>query len=114
VTLGGRPPHAVTLPARWPKFVGQLLKAVGVAPIAREPAADFSDRICVVASQGPGGAVHRADKLYSREDATLVASELNREWPSVKYWAAPATADEIKAHAAQAARLIRSIAGERS
>jgi hypothetical protein len=90
-----------------------LLKAAGVAPFAREPDwSDYSDRICVLASQGPGGAVHRAEKLYSCEDAKLVASELNREWPAVKYWAAPATADEMKAHAARAARLIRSIARE--
>jgi hypothetical protein len=97
-----------------------LVKAADVAPIADLPDlpsewADFSDRICVVASQGaPGGAVGRADKLYSCEDARLVASEFDREWPSVKHWAAHATADEIKAHAAQAARLIRSIARERS
>jgi hypothetical protein len=88
-----------------------LLKAAGVEPVAHSPLlppdwADFGDRICVLASQGPRGAVHRADKLYSCEDARLVASELNREWPSVEYWAAEATPDEIKAHAAQAARLI--------
>jgi hypothetical protein len=70
----------------------------------------FGDRICVLASRGPGGAVHRLDKLYSCEDARLVASELNREWLGSSYWAAPATADETKAHAAQAARLMRSIA----
>ena len=92
-----------------------LLKAAGVAPITYSPSlppdwADFSGRICVLAAQGPGGAVGRADKLYSCEDARLVASELNREWPSVKHWAAPATADEIKAHAARAACLIRWIA----
>jgi hypothetical protein len=88
-----------------------LLKASGVAAVERSPSlppdwADFSDRICVIASRGPRGAVHRADKLYSCEDARLIASELNREWPGSKYWAPPATADEIKAHAAQAARLI--------
>ena len=88
-----------------------LLKGVDAAPIAHSPGlplecADF----CVVASQGePGGAVGRADKLYSCEDATLVANGLNCEWPSVEHWAAPATADEIKAHPAQAARLIRSV-----
>jgi hypothetical protein len=96
-----------------------LPKAADVAPIPHSPylppdCSDFSDRICVLASQGPRGAVHRIDKLYSCEDARLVASELNREWPSNKYWAAPATADEIKAHAAQAGRLMRSIAGERT
>ena len=41
------------------------------------------------------------------EDARLIASELDREWPSIKHWAAPATADEIKAHPTQGARLLR-------
>lgn len=91
-----------------------LSKADDIVPIAYSPGlppewADFSGRICVLASQGREGAVARADKLYSCEDAKLVASELNREWPSVKHWAAPATADEIKAHPVQAARLICSI-----
>jgi hypothetical protein len=86
--------------------------AAGVEQIAHSP--DFSDSLCVLASRGPGGAVHRLDRLYSCEDATLVASELNREWPSNRYGAAPATADELKAHAAQAAWLMRSIARERS
>jgi hypothetical protein len=63
--------------------------------------ADVSDRICVVAWQG-----HRGEKLYLSEDAALIASELNREWPSIEHWAAPATADEIRAHATQAARLM--------
>jgi hypothetical protein len=95
-----------------------VLKAADVAPIAhslglRPEWPDFSGRICVLAEQGPGGAVSRVDKLYSCEDARLIASDLNREWPSVKHWAAPATADEIEAHAAQAARLLRSIAAER-
>jgi hypothetical protein len=62
---------------------------------------DVSDRICVVAWQG-----HRGEKLHLSEDAELVASELNREWPSIEHWAAPATADEIRAHATQAARLM--------
>jgi hypothetical protein len=35
-----------------------------------------------------------------------MANELNREWPSIEHWAAPATADEIKGHAAQVARLV--------
>ena len=87
-----------------------VLKGADVAPIAHSTGGLPSEcAICVVASQGPGGAVGRADKLYSCEDATLVANELNREWPSVEHWAAPATADEIKAHPAQAARLIRSV-----
>ena len=59
------------------------------------------DRICVLAWQG-----HRGEKLHLREDAGLMASELNREWPSIEHWAAPATADEIRAHATQAARLM--------
>ena len=54
------------------------------------------------------------DKLYLCEDARLVASELNHEWPGNEYWAAPATADELKAHAAHAARLMGSIAVERA
>jgi hypothetical protein len=57
-------------------------------------------RICVIASRG-----HRGDKLHLYEDARLMASELNREWPSIEHWAAPATADELRAYAAQAARL---------
>jgi hypothetical protein len=54
-------------------------------------------RICVIASRG-----HRGDKLHLYEDARLMASELNREWPSIEHWAAP---DELRAYAAQAARL---------
>jgi hypothetical protein len=83
-------------------------------PTAHSPCQppDFNDRICVIASRGPGGASYRLDRLYSWDDATLVANELNREWPSNRYWATPATADELKAHAAQAARLMRSIARE--
>jgi hypothetical protein len=92
-----------------------LLDTVGAEPIAHSPcqSPNFTDRICVVASRSAGGAAWRADRLYSCEDATLVASELNRELPSNRYWAAAATADEIKAHPAQAARLMRSIARER-
>jgi hypothetical protein len=91
-----------------------LLNAVGVEE-AQSPChpPDFSGGICVVASQGPGGEVHRADRLYSCEDARLVANDLNREWPGNSYFAAPATGDEINAHAAQAARLMRSIARQR-
>ena len=85
-----------------------LLNAAGIEPIAHSP--ELSDRICVLASRGPGGAARHLDKLYLCEDARLVASELNREWPGNEYWAAPATADELKAHAAQAARLMGSIA----
>jgi len=86
-----------------------LLNAAGVEPVAHSP--ELSDRICVLASRGPGGAARRLDKLYLCEDARLVASELNREWPGNEYWP---TADELKAHAAQAARLMGSIASERS
>jgi hypothetical protein len=61
---------------------------------------EWVERICVIASKG-----HRGDKLYLHEDARLMASELNREWPSIEHWAAPATADELIAYASQAARL---------
>jgi hypothetical protein len=54
----------------------------------------------VIAWQG-----HRGEKLHLCEDARLMASELDREWPNIEHWAAPATADEIRAHGAQAARL---------
>ena len=64
--------------------------------VDRKPVA----QICVIASQG-----HRGDKLYLYEDARLLARELNREWPSIEHWAAPATADELRACASQAARL---------
>ena len=89
-----------------------FLKPADVAPSAPLPAlppelAQFSGRICVVASEGKGGTVSRADRLYTCEDARLIASELDREWPSIKHWAAPATADEIKAHPTQGARLLR-------
>jgi hypothetical protein len=47
--------------------------------------------ICVIASEG-----RRGDKLHLYEDARLMVSELNREWPSIEHWAAPATADEPK------------------
>ena len=66
----------------------------------------MSDRICVLAWSQPGVmAVSRGEKLHACEDARLMASELNREWPCVDHWAAPATAGELAAHAAQAARL---------
>jgi hypothetical protein len=93
-----------------------LLDAAGAEPIAHSPCEliDFGDRLCVIATQVTGGAVHRADRLYSCEDAELTASELNREWPSIQHWAAPATAEELNAHAVQAGRLMRSSARERS
>ena len=82
------------------------LKIDGGEPVVqvRRPSShygDVSDRISVVAWQG-----HRGEKLHLAEDAELMASELNREWPSIEHWAAPATADEIRAHATQAARLM--------
>ena len=82
------------------------LKIDGGEPVAQlrclsSHYADVSDRISVVAWQG-----HRGEKLHLSEDAELMASELNREWPSIEHWAAPATADEIRAHATQAARLM--------
>jgi hypothetical protein len=91
-----------------------LFNTGSVEPIAHSPCQppDFSDRICVLASRAPGGASRRLDRLYSCEDAALVANELNREWPSNRYWATPATADELRAHPAQAARLMRSIGSE--
>ena len=67
----------------------------------------MSDRICVLAWKQPGvTAVSRGDKLHILEDARLMADELNREWPSIFHWAAPATDAELAAHAAQAARLM--------
>jgi hypothetical protein len=76
----------------------------GGEPVAQSP----DDRICVIAWQG-----HRGEKLHFCEDAQLMASELNREWPSIEHWAAPATADEIRAHAAQAAHLMARASASR-
>ena len=82
------------------------LKIAGGEPVAlsrrfSSHCADVSGRICVIAWRG-----HRGEKLHLREDAGLMVSELNCEWPSIEHWAAPATADEIRAHATQAARLM--------
>ena len=57
------------------------LKIAGGEPVARSRRlssryADVSDRIFVVAWRG-----HRGEKLHLSEDAELIASELNREWP---------------------------------
>ena len=57
------------------------LKIAGGEPVAQlrrlsSHYADVSDRIFVVAWQG-----HRGEKLHLSEDAELIASELNREWP---------------------------------
>ena len=67
----------------------------------------MSDRICVLAWGEPGvTAVSRGEKLHIYEDGRLMADELNREWPNIYHWAAPATDAELTAHAAQAARLM--------
>jgi hypothetical protein len=79
------------------KLDAEIVEIVNAEPVAR---------ICVIASQG-----HRGDKLHLYEDARLLASELNREWPSIEHWAAPATADELRTHASQAARLRARTAG---
>ena len=84
---------------RWPA-ASRSVALIAVQPIASH-CAEVSDRICVLAWQG-----HRGEKLHLLEDAELMVSELNREWPSIQHWAAPATADEIRAHATQAARLM--------
>jgi hypothetical protein len=67
----------------------------------------MSERICVLAWEEPGvTGVSRGEKLHIYEDARLMADELNREWPNICHWAAPATEAELAAHAAQAARLM--------
>ena len=66
-----------------------------------------SERICVLAWQEPGGTlVSRGKKLHLREDALLMAEELDREYPELHHWAAPATEAELTLHAAQLARLM--------
>ena len=67
----------------------------------------MSERICVLAWQEPGVAgVSRGTKLHVYEDARLMADELDREYPDIYHWAAPATDVELGLHAAQAARLM--------
>ena len=67
----------------------------------------MSERICVLAWQGLGVAgVSRGKKLHVCEDARLMADELNREYPDIRHWAAPATDAELALHAAQAVRLM--------
>ncbi|MBV8104270.1 MAG: hypothetical protein JO223_06540 [Hyphomicrobiales bacterium] len=67
----------------------------------------MSERICVLAWQEPGvTGVSRGVKLHVCEDARLMADELNREYPDIHHWAAPATDAELALHAAQAARLM--------
>ena len=67
----------------------------------------MSERICVLAWQEPGATkVSRGVKLHLREDAELMADELNREYPELNHFAAPATEAELAANSVQAARLI--------
>jgi hypothetical protein len=67
----------------------------------------MSDSICVLSWQEPGlREVSRGERLHLCEDAQLMADELNREWPNINHWAAPATSDELASHAARAARLM--------
>ena len=66
-----------------------------------------NERICVLAWQEPGASlVSRGRKLHLREDAVLMAEELDREYPELRHWAAPATEAELTVHAAQLARLM--------
>jgi hypothetical protein len=65
------------------------------------------ERICVLAWKEPGiSGVSRGEKLHVCGEAQFMADELNREWPSIHHWAAPATDVELAAHARQAARLM--------
>jgi hypothetical protein len=67
----------------------------------------MNERICVLAWREPGRTgVRRGEKLHICEDARLMADELNREYPEIHHWAAPATDAELEGHAAQAARLM--------
>ena len=66
-----------------------------------------NERICVLAWQEPGATlVSRGKKLHLHEDALLMAEELDREYPELHHWAAPATEAELTVHAAQLARLM--------
>lgn len=67
----------------------------------------MNERICVLAWQDLGvSEVSRGEKLHLREDVELMAEELNREYPELYHWAAPATEAELAVHAAQVARLM--------
>jgi hypothetical protein len=67
----------------------------------------MSERICVLAWQELGvTGVSRGTTLHVCEDARLMADELNREYPDIYHWAAPATDAELALHPAQAARLM--------
>jgi len=68
---------------------------------------NVDERICVLSWQEPGATlVSRGRKLHLREDALLMAEELDREYPELHHWAAPATEAELTVHAAQLARLM--------
>ncbi len=57
--------------------------------------------------QEPGETfVSRGNKLHLREDVLLMAQELDREYPELRHWAAPATEAELALHAAQLTRLM--------
>ena len=61
----------------------------------------MNKRICVLAWQEPGETfVSRGNKLHLREDVLLMAQELDREYPELRHWAAPATEAELALHAA--------------
>jgi len=65
-----------------------------------------NERICVLAWQEAGAAlVGRTRKLHLREDAVLMAEELNRDYPELYHWAAPANETELTVNVAQVARL---------
>jgi hypothetical protein len=67
----------------------------------------MSKRICGLAWDEAGVTwVQRGEKLHVCGDAQLMADELNREWPTIHHWAAPATHAELAAHTAQATRLM--------
>jgi hypothetical protein len=73
----------------------------------------MSDGICVLAWREPGATeINRGDRLHFCADVQLMASELNREYPDVEHWAAPATDYEIAVHTTQAARLVRLFADQ--
>ena len=73
----------------------------------------MSDGICVLAWRDPGATmINRGDRLHFCKDVQLMASDLNREYPEVDHWAAPATDYEIAAHPIRAANLVRLFADE--
>ena len=64
----------------------------------------MSERIPRLAWQEPGLAGVSRGTSHVYEDARLMADELDREYPDIYHWAAPATDVELRLHAAQAAR----------